>query len=143
MPRFTLARCGRSLAFGAALLVAGCAGQTEQTTNTETQEYSSKLTFTSRSEAALQQGREAVAMGRFEEGLSRFQAVYADGKASSEHREEALFAIGQVWSNVLNPKRDVSRAIATYEKFLAEFPESKLRVQVEDTLHSLQSAPAK
>jgi hypothetical protein len=119
-------------------VVMGCA-TAERASNAEADEYSTKLTFTDRHSMLLQQGREAVAMGRFEEGIPVLQAVADDQSADAEKRAEAMFALGQAHANVLNPKRDVARAQALYERYLAEFPKSKERIQVEEALRSLQS----
>lgn len=121
-----------------AWLGAGCA-TSEQTVNTDRQEYGAKVTFSDPHEVLVQRGRQAVAEGRFDEGIATLQSVTDDPQVKSETRATAMFALGQAHANMLNPKRDVARAEALYERYLQEFPDSKDRVQVEEALRSLRA----
>jgi hypothetical protein len=120
----------------------GCATRSEQVSDPERQEYATKVTFSGgRAEGLLQEGRQAITEGRFDAGLATLVSVHGMPDAKEETREQALLSIAHAYANVLNPKRDVDRARATYEQFLVEFPNSKQRVQVEEALRGLPAPP--
>ena len=130
------------LALLAALSGSGCAGSSETRTDVDTQEYSTSVTIVgSRAESQLIRGREAIAAGRYKDGIAIFEEVHAMPSAKPEHREQALLALGQAHSNILNPARDPSKALGCFRQLLAEFPETKQRYEVERAIAELEKSP--
>jgi tetratricopeptide (TPR) repeat protein len=129
------------LALLAALSGSGCAGSSQTRNDIDQQEYSTTVTIVgSRAEAQLNRGREAIAAGRFAEGIAIFEDVSVMPKAKPEHREQALLALGQAHSNILNPARDPDRALGYYRQLLGEFPETKQRYEVERAIAELEES---
>jgi TolA-binding protein len=128
-----------------ALGLAACAGRsvTRNTSVAETgrDEETSRTTthlFTNRDEAALDAAREARRDGKYDEAVAGFQAVYDNGAAKSEHREQALFELGRVYADLLNPMKDFQKAAELFERFLKEFPASSLADKAREQLADLQ-----
>jgi len=128
-----------------ASLLLGCAGKVETRRESDRredeQEISTKASFHGSGAAAqLEQGRQALSLGQYDQALEAFQAVSTDAGAKSEQRADALFGMGQVWSNVLNPKRDVDKALEAYQQILADYPNSPRREATEQAIAGLQAA---
>ena len=128
-----------------ATLLAGCAGTVETRTDSgrrdDEKSSSTKASLhTNKAAADLEQGRQAVSEGRFDAALAAFQAAYASGDAKPDHKASALLGMGQVYSNVLNPKRDVDKALLAYRRLIADYPDSKLKEEAERAVASLEAS---
>jgi len=122
-----------------AALSVSCAARMETRSDVDQHSYSTSVSILgSRSEALLEQGRQAVSEGRFADGIAIFQSVYDLQDAKPEHREDALLALAQAQANVLNPNRDPQKALALYRKLLDEFPDTKQRYEVEQAMAALE-----
>jgi len=138
----TISTCALLLVASALL---GCAGKVETRRDPDRredeQEITTQATYHASSAAAqLEQGRQALSLGQYDQALTAFRAVSTDADAKSEQRADALFGQGQVWSNVLNPKRDVDKALAAYQQLLADYPDSPRRQETEQAIAGLQAA---
>jgi len=135
-------RVGAALVALAAASMLSCAAQTETHSDVDQHTYSTSVSILgSRSSALLDQGRQAISEGRFDDGIAIFQSVYDNADAKPEHREEALLGLAQAQSNVLNPNRDPKKALVLYRKLLAEFPETERRYDVERAIAELEKSP--
>jgi outer membrane protein assembly factor BamD (BamD/ComL family) len=127
-----------------ALAFCGCAGKVETRRDPDQpedqKEISTNATFRGSSSAALlDQGRQALSLGQYDRALEAFRSVSTDAGAKAEHRADALFGVGQVYSNVLNPKRDVDKALAAYQQIVADYPDSPRRAEAEQAITSLRA----
>jgi hypothetical protein len=137
-----LRRALGAVVLGAFLALSGssCATRSESRTDVDQHEYTTSVTIVAnRAVATLQRGREAVSEGRFADGIAAFEAAYAMPEAKAEQREQALLALAQVHSNMLNPSRNPQKALAYYQQLLSEFPETKQRYEVERAMAELET----
>ncbi len=77
-------------------------------------------------EERLLDGQRAAIQGRWQEAEAAFLEVYGNGAAKVGTRAQALYELGQLYSNYLNPQRDSAKAINWYQKLLDEFPNDLL-----------------
>jgi TPR repeat protein len=76
--------------------------------------------------ADLENAKQARMNGDLEKATSLFNALYRNQKIESDIRAESLFALGQIYSDLANPKRDYKQALDLFETLVTEFPESDL-----------------
>lgn len=143
MQRTSWRRAGFA-AVALALACCACAGKVETRRDPNSREdeqiISTNATYHASSAAAqLEQGRQALSLGQYDRALEAFQSVSTDAGAKAEHRADGLFGMGQVYSNVLNPKRDVDKALAAYQQLLADYPDSPRRAETEQAIASLRA----
>jgi tetratricopeptide (TPR) repeat protein len=108
-----------------ALTLVSCGGRT---VTKETPEGGYSVTRTMSLDSArglIDTGRQARMEGRYAEATEAFRAVYDDRSLAADLRAEALFELGQVHADLLNPQRDYPEAIAHFETLLRDFPDSK------------------
>jgi len=126
----------------ALLLGTACAARVEQRVegdSASSERVTQSTSFSlNKDEALLEQGRQAVAAGEYARAESAFDTVYRNPGAKAEKRAQALFLRGSVQANVLNPKRDTAAALVSYEKLIAEFPQSEWRDDAEQATTSLR-----
>ncbi len=77
-------------------------------------------------EARLAAGKRAAMRARWEEAENAFRDVYGDGSAKVDVRAEALYQLGELYSDFLNPNRSGQQAIAWFQQLLDEFPNAHL-----------------
>ena len=77
-------------------------------------------------EERLLDGQRAAIQGKWPEAEAAFVEVYGNGAVRAETRAQALYELGQLYSNYLNPQRDNTKAIDWYRKLLDEFPNDRL-----------------
>ena len=118
-------------------LLVSCVGRTSsvETETTEGSTSSRSITLHGDSaEALVDQGKQHVLEGNYADPEAAFQAAYAKTGADPDHRAEALFELGEVYSNVLNPRRDHQKSLSYFAKLVEEFPESEFRERAEEYL---------
>lgn len=101
--------------------------------------YGSSVQFQSEDERALDQAKASIRDQKHAEATAALKRLYDDVSTKREIREEALYLLAEVQSALLNPDRDVSKAIVTYERFLEEFPRSELAFRAEESLERLRA----
>jgi TolA-binding protein len=119
------------------LVLASCLGRSEsvETETTEGSSVSSSLSLLGTSaEALIDRGKAHVLEGNYREAEVDFQAAYAREGADPEHRAEALFELGELYSNLLNPGRDREMSLRYFSKLREEFPDSRFAQQAEEYL---------
>ena len=87
----------------------------------------------------LEQAKYHIVKKNYTKAIKLFKEVYEDKSIKEEHREEALFQLGEVASNFLNPKKDYKKAVTYYEKLLKEFPKTKLKDKAEEKIANLKT----
>jgi TolA-binding protein len=76
-------------------------------------------------QAMLERGKQAVMESRFDDAASLFRELADKPSAKAEYREAALFELGEVHANVLNPNRDPVAALEIFRRFVDAYPDSK------------------
>lgn len=54
-------------------------------------------------------------------------------------REEALYELGQLQGHLLNPDKDYTKAIATLNVLLADYPQSRFRLRARQVIERFES----
>lgn len=86
----------------------------------------------------LAAGRAALRAGKYEEAIAAFTRAYRDSP-KHEEKEQALFALSETHSHLLNPRKDYGQARHYLEVLLRDFPETPLRERAEQKLSALRS----
>jgi hypothetical protein len=123
--------CARLVPFIVAILLAlsSCGGRTTQQGHVGTDRYERSATlFLNPDEALLNEGQEAEFQGRFDAAEKKFLAVYRNPSAGTDRRARALVELGELLSNILNPRRDRAAAIDYLERVRDEFPEADAKI---------------
>jgi outer membrane protein assembly factor BamD (BamD/ComL family) len=119
-----------------------CAGHVDQRVegdDSSSERVTQSTSFSlSKDDALMDEARQAAAAGDYARAESAYDTVYRNAGAKAEKRAQALFLRGSVQANVLNPKRDVAAALASYEALVAEFPKSEWRDDAEQAMTSLR-----
>ncbi|MBD3337020.1 MAG: tetratricopeptide repeat protein [Candidatus Eisenbacteria bacterium] len=114
-----------------------CTGRT--LTDRDDESLSASVTLhTSPSAATLSKARGARTDGRYEEATRLLESVYLDTHADTAYRAQALFDLGQVHAELLNPHKDYSTAIAYFEELIREYPDSDLRHKARNRIEAVQ-----
>lgn len=126
----------------ACVLAAACAARVDQRVegdDASTARVSQSTSFSlNKDDALLDEARQAAAAGDYAGAESAYDTVYRNPGAKDDQRAKALFLRGSVQANLLNPKRDVAAALASYETLVAEFPKSEWRDDAEQAIASLR-----
>ena len=77
-------------------------------------------------EERLLNGQRDAIHAQWQEAEAAFLDVYGNGAARAETRAQALYELGQLYFNYLNPQRDTAKAIGWYGKLVDEFPNDLL-----------------
>ena len=138
-----MSKTHRWAALAALGLLAGCATQSEQTRRATDQNdpgSSVSVTFVSQDKAALDRGSQAILQGDYDGAAKTFESVYRNPSAKPDYRAHALYLLGTVQANALNPKRDPATALITFQKVVDEYPKSTWRRDAEDAMRTLRPA---
>lgn len=92
----------------------------------------------SRDAAQLEVGRQAKIEGDYDKAIEAFLSVYENRSAESKYREQALYELGQAYSDLLNLKKDYKKALFYFKKLIAEFPATGLRDQAESRINKIR-----
>lgn len=98
--------------------------RTESVTDETSSVGSSISIHGSSAEAHLDRGKQYVLEGHFTHAMGEFEQAYTTPGADPKFRAEALFELGEAYSNVLNPWKDREKALDYFAKILDEFPDS-------------------
>jgi outer membrane protein assembly factor BamD (BamD/ComL family) len=101
--------------------------------------YSTQAELMSNDERALAEAKTAVRDQEYTRATWELERLSDDLSVDREIREEALYLLAEVQSTLLNPDRDYKKAIATYERFLQEYPQSDLAFRAEQSIARLQA----
>jgi TolA-binding protein len=93
-------------------------------------------------EAALERARGYSRDGRFADADAVLTRLWQSAGTDPGIREKALFELGELWSNLLNPKRDEDRAAGYFRRFLEDYPGSEQAPEARDALARLAPEPA-
>ncbi len=125
------------------LAAAGCSvggtAHTEQVTSTRSSSGASVSLHRDPAEAALERGRQAVMESRFKDAEEAFRGVYETSGDKPEARAQALYELGELSLNLLNPARDRDRALGYFRTLVQKFPESSKREDAEAQIKALEA----
>ena len=124
---------------GLALAALSCVGPARVREQPGGEGYSSEATIHgSNDEARLARAKQLVRDGRYAEAVREFRSVYEKGGAKSADRQEALFQLGVVYSDLLNPHRNPETAIAHFKNLLREFPGTSYGKDAQERIANLE-----
>jgi tetratricopeptide (TPR) repeat protein len=83
-------------------------------------------------------GRHHKTLGDYAKAIELYQSVYENESAKAEYRSQALFELGKIHSDLLNPRKDYQKAESYFEKLISEFPDSDLRKEAEKQLERIR-----
>lgn len=89
--------------------------------------------------ARLDRGKQLLLEGDYSGAAEAFSSVYEKPSASDEHRREALFQLGVVYSELMNPWKDLRRAYGYFEALVNDFPESDLVDEARRRMETIES----
>ena len=124
------------------LLTGSCSiGRTTRTETNTTSSIGSTISIHgSSAEAHLDRGKQYVIEGHFTNAAGEFEQAYTTPGADPEFRAEALFELGEAYTNILNPWRDSARALDYFRRLLEEFPDSEFVVDAEANIEVLEES---
>lgn len=124
------------------VLLAACSLGRTTRTSTETSETRSTGSSISLhgdpAEALLERGKQLAMDGDWNAAAEAFEEVTRNAAAKPEHRAAALFKLGDLHSNVLNPGRNYEVALAWYGRVVSEFPESEEAPKAQEAMEALR-----
>lgn len=85
----------------------------------------------------LRYAKHAASDGDYRIAMATYFKLYKNGTVDSAIREEALFRLGKSHANILNLYKNYEMAIYLLEKLLSEFPETKFRVEAEQSMKTI------
>lgn len=89
--------------------------------------------------ARLDRGKQLLLQGDYSAAAEAFSSVYEKPSASEDHRREALFQLGLVYSELMNPKKDLRRAYGYFETLVRDYPKSDLVDEATRRMETIES----
>jgi hypothetical protein len=89
-------------------------------------------------DATLDYAAELQMQGEYARAAEAYRSVEQSASATPEQKQAALFGLGEVHANLLNPAKDPARATELFERLIAEHPSSPLRSRAEQRLRELR-----
>jgi TPR repeat protein len=130
----------------AALLAASCASHDVSTTQMVRDElegtYSTTTSypvFQNKHERALYEAARAMSNAAYDVAAASYRNVAEATDATAKQKEQALFGLGRVYADILNPSKDYAKAKHYLEKLLADYPDTELRASAESRLESVRA----
>jgi len=134
------------LFLAAALLTASCASRDVSTTQIVRDDlegtYSATTSypvFQDKHERALYEAARAMSNADYASAASSYRGVAMAADATTKQKEQALFGLGRIYADVLNPAKDYTKAKHYLEKLLTDYPETELRASAESRLESVRA----
>lgn len=120
-------------------LITSCAGyKTHQYPEANEKEY--HVDFYSRSsEDQLEYAKQFAGEGDYKTAISLYLDIYENNEIDSTIRQEALWNLGNAYSNVLYPGKDYQKALYFLEKLLNEFPETPFWPNVAESIANIKN----
>ena len=129
------------------VLLAGCSSSHRVTQSTSYDEaddsysQSASISLGDGAESRLEYAGRASTHGQWEEAEKTYREVYENPSNAPEHRAEALYGLGHVSGNLLNPRRDPDQAVGYFERVREEFPETAVARRAGERLEQLRETP--
>lgn len=119
-------------------LIASCARyKAHQYPGANEKEY--HIDFYSESgEDQLKYAKQFSGEGDYKTALDLFLKIYDNTKTDSTIRQEALFHLGNIYSNVLYAGKDYNKSLYYFEKLLNEFPDTEFRVSAIESIDNVK-----
>lgn len=86
----------------------------------------------------LRYAKHAASEGDYDIAIAVYTRLYTNESIDSAIRAESLFLLGKIYSNLLYPYKDFDKAIYFFEKLIAEFADSRLRFDAEQSIDNIQ-----
>jgi len=113
--------------------------RTVETIGPRESSYGTSTTVTTnRAQAQIERARQSAMDGKFADAETLLNEVYEDGSVAAKDRAEALYALGLLQLNPLNPKLDRAQALVSFEKLVAEFPDAPRRADAQREIERLR-----
>ncbi len=134
------------LAFILIISLFGCSTRSARSYSEDVDEHgrentssSANISFYSKSpEDQLKLAKRTASEGNYEEAGDLFAQIYQETTNDTIIRAEALYQLGKVYGNVLNPNKDNEKAIFHFKKLIREFPESEFKPRAEQSVKEMQ-----
>ena len=87
----------------------------------------------------LEHAKYLMVKKNYKSAEKELEEVHADTTIARKYREEALFQLGELNANFLNPHKDNEKALQYYRKLLTEFPETKFKENAQNKINTLKN----
>ena len=94
--------------------------------------------YTDKPESQIKYAKHMTRKRKFDKAIETYLKLYEDKNIKSEYREESLYNLGLLFSNMLYPQRDDKKSRYYFEKLLDEFPQSKFKDMAKEKLEYLK-----
>lgn len=94
--------------------------------------------YTDKPESQIRYAKHMTRKRKFDKAIETYLKLYESKNTESKYREESLYNLGLLFSNILYPERDDKKSRYYFEKLLDEFPETKFKDVVEEKLEYLK-----
>jgi len=104
----------------------------------EKEQISTEFSFYGKSpDEQIKKAKHLSSLGKFHEAVSVLTTV-ANAHQQTVFSDQAYYEIGKIFSNIINPGKDLVKAREFYRKVIADLPESTFDAMAEDAIKNVE-----